>query len=622
MNYIGIDIGDGESCVCVLPAGSQIEPRPVEITGRKSFLSAVSGTSDADIRIGMDAVAKGASEGFSVRFKSRFLKNEARSREDMRRFLKGIADQLREKKILDGECRITVGCPAGWRDETREVYERMVRDAGFTDSRLVSESRAAFLYAKYARSIQLDPSLIENSALVVDIGSSTLDFAYVTDGRETDVGTFGDVYLGGGAIDEALLEAAVSASPEKKELRRIFEEAPEWRAYCLLAARRVKEDFFTRESEGEKNVRSGETLTVMYDRSVALRITADETMILRVIQLPIKALNQVSFYQMLKNALSQAAEKTKERPPALLLLTGGASRMGFFQKLCRERFPDTQIVLCEEPEYSIAKGLAYAGRVDDSILAFNQAIDELLEEDLIRRTVSERLNEVIGKVSGVMADLGTDVVRKHLQDWQKGIFRTLQDMNMAMKPQIRSAISGEQATDMMRTMLVNELNHVCAVIQPRVDELCRRYGISSSQMVLRMDDVDRPDVKTEIDVDTGPLQKSIQLMITGFVALIMLIIPGGQLIDIAVTAATFVSTLLFKKEVSSFTDRLDLPVRTRSLFPLDRKVNDQFRDRMKEEFVRELSANETFRRQLEENIEDSLKVYVRSMARRTEISIT
>ena len=193
---------------------------------------------------------------------------------------------------------------------------------------------------------------------------------------------------------------------------------------------------------------------------------------------------------------------------------------------------------------------------------------------------------------------------------------------MAMKPQIRSAISGEQATDMMRTMLVNELNHVCAVIQPRVDELCRRYGISSSQMVLRMDDVDRPEVKTEIDVDTGPLQKSIQLMITGFVALIMLIIPGGQLIDIAVTAATFVSTLLFKKEVSSFTDRLDLPVRTRSLFPLDRKVNDQFRDRMKEEFVRELSANETFRRQLEENIEDSLKVYVRSMARRTEISIT
>ena len=41
MNYIGIDIGDGESCVCYLPAGSDIEPRPLTLTGKQSFISAV-----------------------------------------------------------------------------------------------------------------------------------------------------------------------------------------------------------------------------------------------------------------------------------------------------------------------------------------------------------------------------------------------------------------------------------------------------------------------------------------------------------------------------------------------------------------------------------------------------
>ena len=67
---------------------------------------------------------------------------------------------------------------------------------------MISESRAAFLYAKYAKTVALDLDILRQSALVIDIGSSTLDFAYIVDGRETGVGTFGDTHLGGGLLDE------------------------------------------------------------------------------------------------------------------------------------------------------------------------------------------------------------------------------------------------------------------------------------------------------------------------------------------------------------------------------------------------------------------------------------
>lgn len=245
MNYIGIDIGDGESCVCVLAESSDIEPRPVPLSGRKSFLSAVALDNSGNVLIGQDAVRETASRELAVRFKSRFLAGDPADETSMQRFLRGICDELRKQQLLTDRDRVVIGCPAGWKQSARERYLGLIRQAGYPNPRLVSESRAAFMYAKHARTIQLDADLVNESALVIDIGSSTLDFAYVVNGRETNVGIFGDVYLGGGAIDEALLSAAVDASPKKADVLATFADAPQWRSFCLLTARQIKEEYFT-----------------------------------------------------------------------------------------------------------------------------------------------------------------------------------------------------------------------------------------------------------------------------------------------------------------------------------------------------------------------------------------
>ena len=44
----------------------------------------------------------------------------------------------------------------------------------------------------------------------------------------------------------------------------------------------------------------------------------------------------------------------------MILMTGGASRMGFMRTQAQEIFPQAQIVMCTEPEFSIARGRCHA----------------------------------------------------------------------------------------------------------------------------------------------------------------------------------------------------------------------------------------------------------------------
>ncbi len=622
MNYIGIDVGDGESCVCVLPAGSGIEPRPVVITGRRSFLSAVASGEDGRPVIGMDAIGQTAARDLSVRFKSRFLSGQPDALEDMGRFLKGLREALGDT-VRPGD-RVTVGCPAGWDGLARERYLDMIRRAGFPEPRLVSESRGAFLYAKHAKTIQLDPALIAKSALVIDIGSSTLDFAYVVDGRETNVGVFGDVYLGGGAVDEAILDAAVRTSPHRAEIERVFDQSPAWRSHCLLAARRVKEDYFTRQSAGGKNIQCQEMVTLLYEEPVNLLIQVNDPLIFRVIQMKTSALEGRSFAGMLEDALRSAAEKTAARPPELVLLTGGASRMGFFQEQCAKAFAGSVIVVCDEPELSIAKGLAYSARVDDAILAFNSAIDQYLAGDAVSGAVRGRMDELITAVSDHLAGLTCAKLKEHFERWKSGGYAALEDMNGAVVKAVRQALGGREEQEALGNVVKNELMQVCMALQPQIDGICQQYGVAVSQMQLTgvggfQDGI---DPKLDLGGELTFLSKSVQVLIVALVGGVLMAIPGGGIVDVLLFAVAAVAVPIMHIPIDQFASRLNVPVVLRRLISTGSVVTDSLRARVAKTFSDRLTDNGTFRQSVSEDIEKSIAAYVSGLAQRTEIAIT
>lgn len=624
MNYIGIDIGDGESCVCILQAVSNIEPRAVSITGKKSFLSAIAYDQNGSIVIGSDAASLGAAKGFSVRFKSRFLSNSENARQDMKSFLTCLHDILENGKYLEGENKISIGCPAGWNDKTRAEYLQIIKEAGFTNARLVSESRGAFLYAKYTHSIQMDPTLIEDSALVIDIGSSTLDFAYVVDSRETGVGTFGDVYLGGGAIDEALLASAVNVSDHKKEVLSVFEEAPEWRNYCLLKARSIKEEYFTRQAKGEKNIRCRESINIMYDDLIHIEIKADDILIWREVNAPIKALNGESFYKILQKALTFAKKQTEKKPPKLVLLTGGASRMKFFENLCREQFADSQLIVCEEPELSIAKGLAYSARLDENIMAFNSEIRKYLQEDHIHNAVSTQMDGLLQSISKTMSDIGFEKAKNCYEMWQRGDYSTLNDMVDAMAGEVKTSLESDSGKQAVANEIADEMDNIGAILQPEIDNICRKYGIGESRMHLtKFSSIfTKGQTLKNVPIDMDFILNTVMIAVSAAVSILFIIIPGNQLMGVFVAILSVVAARFgFELPIGNAVKSMIIPNWVRNMITTDKVINTNFYEKIYGVFLQNLQNDTDFQKKIADSIEQGLKEYVSKLAKRTEIAI-
>ena len=169
MKYIGIDIGDGESAVACLAEDSVIEPVIQPIDGRGSILSVV-GMAGTEVRIGEKALLDRKVVHLRSRFKSRYL-NTMDAERDIERFAHGLRTALLEEAddFFDGDVYIAVGCPAGWKENDRARYCEIMKRAGLGDVHIVSESRAAFFYARYAHELKVAPELLDQTTLVIDL---------------------------------------------------------------------------------------------------------------------------------------------------------------------------------------------------------------------------------------------------------------------------------------------------------------------------------------------------------------------------------------------------------------------------------------------------------------------
>ena len=281
-----------------------------------------------------------------------------------------------------------------------------------------------------------------------------------------------------------------------------------------------------------------EIVPINYDGPLPLKLWVNGQLVWRIVNLGIEALHGLSFYQMLKNALDQAHEKTAVRPPRLVLLTGGASRLKFFQDLCKKRFPDAVFILCEEPEYSIAKGLAYSIRVDKNIQAFNEAIQAYVREDHIHSAVQGHMDSLVAVVADYMTDIGFQETKKHVTDWQTGVYPKLSDMNAAVQSDITARLDGDGVNGELVKMVENELNAACAQLQPQLDDICRRYQVPVGIMQLKGVELQSDSLAGAVPTPgVDALQRAVQVLITGIVAVIMLQIPGIQIVPVVLAAA-------------------------------------------------------------------------------------
>lgn len=523
MIYVGIDIGDGESAVTVLTDDSVIEPVVQTLGYTKSMISVV-GSLNGEVLIGEKALLEQNIQNLRARFKSRFLTSPVAA-DDVRRFAVGLRQLLLQFTgvLADPQHRIAVGCPAGWTQMDRERYADILRGVGFDNLYTVSESRAAFLYARHAHDIRVDAQLLEGNVLVIDIGSSTTDFAYITNGHERNIGTFGHVNLGGGLMEAYMLKEAVEKSPHAERLAAIFAEEPTWRYHCEIAARRLKEDYFLNE-EAWVDTPCATQVVVYYDEPLPLTIFIDAASCARLLNTPMVELGGMSFQETLEASLKRAVVSTQDAPPQLVILTGGASRMNFFQGACREAFPQAVIAECPEPEFSIAKGLAYAARIDMRLKRFQADVQAYFDSGAIGRYVNESIESLADALAPPLADFIIEkAVIPAIEKWRKGKEGSLNDLEKELAVKAQMLMGSDEAVQALAPQIAGWSQALEKKIQRDLDEICVRYDIDRANMSLR---------RVRADAEVGSISielpgKTLSVVVYLISALVVAAISGG-----------------------------------------------------------------------------------------------
>ena len=476
--FFGFDLGDAESAVSLLKKDSRENPEVLTIAGVQSLITAYARLKDRSLVIGENACYHPDANVRKIRFKSRFL-TDPEAEEDVKQFAAGVLGELLGSGdlIQNEDACFYIGCPAGWNNTERERYRQIFARLGYPPLKIVSESRAALVAACRSKHLQVGYDILQKPVLVVDVGSSTTDFAYVKGGKEVELKTAGEVRLGGGLMDRMILEEALSASPDEKKLRQILAESEPWQTYCEFAARRLKEKYFSSESYWKENDCT-QTVRITYDRPRKLTLRMNEEIAARVLSGKNKIVGGNSFEGAFKDSLAEIKKGIDEAGPELLFLTGGVSKMPQMAQWCREIFPDTIVITSNEPEFSVSRGLAWCGQVDEEVRGFREEIDQLKDSSIVERIVGEHIEALFTEAVDTLTDpILEKAVLPVIERWRDGEIEKLSEIDKEMEKSIESWLHTQEARALLAKPVSAWLKPIAYELEEYTVPICLKHKI-------------------------------------------------------------------------------------------------------------------------------------------------
>ena len=564
--YYGFDLGDAESAVSVLVSehagktdamsagisGAEIqrmqmvteqqeeisapragngseEPKVLRVGEEKSFITAYARTRNGDLIIGEQACYAPDALVRRIRFKSRYL-TDKESTKDIKSFAAGVLGELyMSGDLVKGEdCCFYIGCPAGWDRTARERYRAIFEQVGYPPARIISESRAALVSACQSRHFQVGYDILSKPVLVVDMGSSTTDFAYIRSGREIALQTAGEVYLGGGIMDECLLELAVKDAGRKEEkIRKTFEASPAWYSYCEFAARRLKEKYFSDQEYWEKEG-CRQSITIMYDRPLRFTLSMDADRADKILYGPVPQLDGKSFYEVFRKSLLEVREKIQGDLPDLVFLTGGVSKLPAVREWCQEIFPEAVVITGVEPEFSVCRGLAWSGRIDDELRQFRAEVRDLISSTEVERLVEGRIGDLYRNVVDAMvAPILSNVALPVFDRWKAGEILRLSDIDAEMERLISEYLHTEEAQKLMIRPITEWLRPLAYELEEYTMPICIRHGVPYKALSLTSF-MKVSDLNIKVDAKDVFAVEELTWMIDGIISLMVGLVCGGS----------------------------------------------------------------------------------------------
>ena len=597
--FYGFDLGDAESAVTRLSGQRDSVPEVIPVLEAGSFVTAYAQLPNGELLVGEGACYDTTAVRRGLRFKAGFL-TDPESGKDVKRFASGVLAALyADGGLVKGEdCAFYIGCPAGWDRAARERYRRIFEEVGYPPARIVSESRAALISACRSRHFQVGYDIMSRPVLVVDIGSSTTDFAFILGRKEVELQTAGEVRLGGGILDELLLEESIRRCGDPDYVRGLLSESAPWRSYCEFAARRLKEKYFSDEEYWREND-CAKTLRVLAGGGARLTLRIDAGIADIILNRGAPQLGGKSFRQAFCDSLEAVRERMGAQRPELLFLTGGVSRLPAVRDWCAEVFPEAVVITGAEPEFSVSRGLAWSGRIDEDLRQFRGEVDALIESSTVERIVGRRVDNLYrSMVESLVEPILRQVAVPVFDRWRAGDIRRLSDIDGVMEKEIEAWLHTDEAQRLLVKPIADWLKPVAYDIEEKTMPICVNHGIPYRAMSLNSY-FSLSDVDIRIDAKDVFAVEGFTWFINAIISVLVGLLCGGGGIAVlssgisGIVAGTILSLLILllgKEKMQELFMKMDIPGPMRKLVPRSHFENrlDRMAEEVKQGFLHSL----------------------------------
>jgi len=569
VEFLGYDLGHGETAVGRAYNRSMREPEILDYRGEKSFVTAVARTKSG-IKIGADAVnlaAMGDRPDVWVKFKDRNLANKA-VEEPTRLFTQALMEGLAAEKKIQGlnKSRFIIGCPSGWSPAVRADYADLFQSSGLQTVRVVPESRAALMTALEQGYLSLEAA--QSSVLIVDVGSSTTDFTYCHDLEAEDVGHNA---LGSGLLDAEIFKLNLERQRDRRKIEKLISKYPHYRPVMEYWCRLAKEQYFT---GNETPVEIIKRLPI--GRGVLFEIKLDKADAQFILSRRLEALEHKTWPDAFDAALKDAVAQLGGRDPETVLLTGGASRLPLITPACAKAFPEARVVQGAEPEFAIARGLAWLGRFEFMHASFKESVADLLGPDGPVYDKAQKASVELGeRLAPVLVDAITEnCMVPAFKEWRQGRVERIDEVQPLLETRLKDWLESEDCQAVLRPVINDWFGNLQRDIEKDTDPVCRDHGFPA--MVLSLDDsqtvseylegmsVSAPTV-AGLETDTALVGASLSGLIIGTLiakASPLIAAPGGLLIAGVVAGGGF---LFGRKALEGTFSKANVPVTARQL---------------------------------------------------------
>ncbi len=442
---VGLDIGDGESALA-WSSIDQVGPANVyqrQSTAETSILTALAPVRGQAGRyvFGEEALLTEDAVQFAVNFKERPVPGQIPKAVVFGQAL--LKEFFEANQQVKERCLVFVGHPVGWRGDVVEEYRLHLRHLS-TSVYLLAESQSALVYVRDRGSGHPEDL---GSVLVIDIGSSTVDITIVEDMIPTNIDVGLD--LGCRQIDEQLADMAKKALAANPKFTAALTRSG-GEDLLLLACRRTKEAQFAGREQSFPFSHRADLADIVHSGFGWLK----DQEIPNIVMAPGGWRSR--FDELIRRVRSYLA-----KPPKVVILTGGGSRMPFVRDICVQAFPDAAVDLDNDPSLSVTRGLVSAGRQRVQAARFRREVSAI--------TTSPRTRGIIHRQ-----------VEAAYQASKKPTLEAMRNQDMSMWPRIFENPPGQ-------AKIVDEFQRsVSAYLASKAQPICAKYGIDSSRFDMNL----------------------------------------------------------------------------------------------------------------------------------------